>query len=146
MKSVFLYWASLDSFLKRLLMLSFAPINLRRFFFSFSSSRTRAVNIAVAAFLIPFGADGVGVDVLLRLVADGGSFAIVVFDEDSPLGVLVSDATVESPLPLFLRFFDPGAFFNECVRPCSASRWDLAMSFCLSSTFVGRIGTTLSSV
>lgn len=146
MKSVFLYCVSLESFLKRLLILSFAPINLRRFFFSFSSSRTRAVNIAVDAFLIPFGADGVGVDVLLRLGADGVSFVTVVFDEASPLEVLVSETAAESPLALFLRFFDPGAFFNECVRPWSASRWDLAISFCLSSTFVGRMGMTLSSV
>jgi hypothetical protein len=62
------------------------------------------------------------------------------------LEVLVSEAVAESPLALFLRFFDPGAFFNECVRPWSASRWDLAISFCLSSTFVGRMGMTLSSV
>lgn len=101
-------------------MLSFEPTSFRRFFFSFSSSRTLAVSIAVAAFLIPFGADGVGVDVLLRLGADE-SLGSVLFDE-SPSASLASEVVVESPLPLFLRFFEPGAFLSEWVRPCSARR------------------------
>jgi protein kinase C substrate 80K-H len=131
---------------KRLLILSFAPTSLRRFFFSFSSSKTRAVSKAVAAFLIPLGAEGVGVDVLLRLaVADGKTLDDVCFEE-SPLGILVSEVAAASFVPFFFRFLEPGAFFNEWVRPCSASRVDLAMSFCLSSSFVGSIGMTLSSV
>ncbi|KAL4865961.1 hypothetical protein BDV12DRAFT_187774 [Aspergillus spectabilis] len=131
MKSV-LYLPSFASLVKRLLKLSFAPINFRRFFFSFSSSRTRAVNIAVAAFLIPFDAESVGVDVLLRLVEDA-SLGSVVF-EGTPLEALVSGITAGSLLPFFLRFLEPGAFFSEWV------------SLCLSSSFVGRIGMTFSSV
>ncbi|KAL2807870.1 glucosidase II beta subunit-like protein-domain-containing protein [Aspergillus granulosus] len=144
-KSVFLNFPSLDSFVKRLFILSFAPANLRRFFFSFSSSKTRAVSMAVAAFLIPLGADGVGVDVLLRLGAATDRSLESVGLEESPFEALVSDVAAVSPVPFFLRFLEPGAFFSECVRPCSASRVERAMSFCLSSSFVGRIVMTLSS-
>lgn len=48
-----LFLPPLFSFVKRLSMLSFRPTILRRFFFSFSSFSTRAVSVAVAAFLIP---------------------------------------------------------------------------------------------
>ncbi|KAL2857817.1 glucosidase II beta subunit-like protein-domain-containing protein [Aspergillus pseudoustus] len=144
-KSVFLKFPSLRSFVKRLLILSLAPTNLRRFFFSFSSSKTRAVSIAVAAFLIPLGAEAVGVDVLLRLAAAEERSLDTVDFEKSPLDALVLAVAVASPVPFFLRFLEPGAFFSECVRPCSASRVDLARSFCLSSSFVGRIVMTLSS-
>ncbi|KAL2828752.1 glucosidase II beta subunit-like-domain-containing protein [Aspergillus cavernicola] len=130
-KSVFLFWRFPDSLVKRLSRVPLAPINFRLFFFSFSSSKTRAVSIAVAACLIPLGAKGVGVDVLLRLVVEDGSLGSATL-EGSPFETLVSEVVVESTLPFFLRFFEPDAF--------------LKMSLSLSSSFVGRMGMTLSSV
>lgn len=138
MKSVFLAWPSLVSFVKRLLILSLVPSIFRRFFFSFSSSSTRAVSNAVAAFLIPLEPPGVGVDVLLRL-------AVALVDFSVGFGSLPASAA--SPFAaFFLRFFEPGAFFKECVRPCSASLCPRSMSCCLSASFVGRMGITLSGV
>lgn len=95
---------------------------------------------AVDAFLIPFPeAAGVGVPVLLRL-----------FDSEVPLGAeLGSTFSVESvavsDVACFLRFFEPGAFFKEWVRPCSASLWPRAIRRCLSSSLVGRIEMMFSS-
>lgn len=141
MKSLPFGLPSLESLVKRLLKLSFELPIFRRFFFSFSSSRTRAVSIAVAAFLIPFPELGVGVDVLLRLVG-------LACDAVGWNSRAVSDSTAagaESPLACFLRFLEPGAFFNECVRPWSASLCARPSNRCLSSSFCGRIVMTLSS-
>lgn len=119
-----------ELFVKRLSIFSFVPIIFRRFFFSFSSSSTRAVNVAVAAFLIP---DELLADVFVLLADEeaAGSF---------------SAETDDSPFACFFRFFEPGAFFSECVRPCSASFWPRSISRCLSASLVGRMTMTLSSV
>lgn len=85
-----------ESFVNRLCRFSFVPA-LRFFLRSFSSSRTRAVSMAVAGFFIP------------PLVDVG----FVLADSD-PLASVAAAA-------FFLRFFDPGAFLRECERPCSAS-------------------------
>jgi hypothetical protein len=61
MKSLSLPFPFCESDLKRLLYVSFVPRTLRRLLRSFSSSRTRAVNIAVAGFFIPAGTAGVEV-------------------------------------------------------------------------------------
>jgi len=76
---------------------------LRRFFFSFSSSSTRAASDAVEAFLIPFpDAVGVGVPVLLRF-----------FDSVVGLESTFSEGSVVvSAVAFFLRFFEPGTFFR----------------------------------
>jgi hypothetical protein len=117
-----LFLPSLVSFVKRLSKLSLRPIILRRFFFSFSSFNTRAVSEAVAAFLMPFPlVPGVGV------------------------AFLISASVESSAVACFLRFFEPGAFFREWVRPCSASLAPRAIRRCLSSSLVGRIAITLSS-
>lgn len=113
MKSLPFDFPSFGSFVKRLLRLSFAAPIFRRFFFSFSSSRTRAVSIAVEAFLIPFPELGVGVDVLLRLLG----LACEVVGWDSRAGSVSAAAGAGSSLAFFLRFLEPGAFFNECVKP-----------------------------
>lgn len=105
-KSLPPFFPSLDSWVNRLLMFSLPPINFFLFLRSFSSSKTFAVSDAVAAFLIPVFV--VGVDVPPRL--------LVVFPAPAASG-----SFVDSPLAFFLRFFEPGAFFRECVRPCSAS-------------------------
>jgi hypothetical protein len=132
----------LSFFVKRLSIFSFPPIILRRFFLSLSSPNTRAVRLAVAAFLIPLleALFGVGVEVLLRL-----------FDVDAALGAVdpvgsVAGSVDVSVAACFLRFFEPGAFLREWVRPCSASFWPRAIRRCLSVSFVGRIGIMLSSV
>ena len=106
MKSLPLFLPSLDSLVNRLLIFSLPPINFFLFLRSLSSSKTFAVSDAVAAFLIPVFV--VGVDMPLRL--------LVVFPAP-----VASGSFVESPLTFFLRFFEPGAFLRECVRPCSAS-------------------------
>lgn len=147
MKSLPFDLPSLESFVKRLFRLSFALSIFRRLFLSFSSSRTRAVSTAVEEFLIPVDAPGVGVDVLLLLEAPlcssdlDGTAGL-----DSPGVASCSAAGVAaSPLAFFLRFFEPGAFFKEWLRPCSASFWPRAISRCLSASFCGRIGMTFSS-
>ena len=72
MKSPSLPFSFFESDVKRLRKVSFVPIFLRRLLLSFSSSRTRAVSIAVAAFLIPVGAEGAeGVDVRLGVMLLG---------------------------------------------------------------------------
>lgn len=123
-------------FVKRLSIFSLRPIILRRFFFSFSSSNTRAASEAVDAFLMPFpDAAWVDVSVLPRL-----------FDSVAGLESVFSDVSAAvSAVAFFLRFFDPGAFFRLWVRPCSASFWERAMRRCLSSSLVGRIGMIFSS-
>lgn len=149
-----LVFASLpESFVNRLCKFSFVPIFLF-FLRSFSSSRTRAVSIAVEAFLIPLFDDaavfGVGVDVLLRVVA-------VVADSDCCwcARLLAVDAlpmtgsascAAESPVAFFLRFLDPGAFLSEWVKPWSASFWPRAIRRCLSAPWGGRMAIMLSSV
>lgn len=130
MKSPFLAFSLVDGLLLLLLLwnrdwrFSFRPpIIFSRFFFSFSSSRTRAVSIAVAAFLMP---------------------APEVADEDDDGWVVVVDASTDSAC--FFRFFEPGAFLSECVRPCSASFCARAIRRSFSTSFVVRMGMTLSSV
>lgn len=95
-------------FVKRLSRFSLRPIILRRFFFSFSSSSTRAASDAVDAFLIPFPEEAVvGVPLLFwffGLGADAESAFSV-----EPLGTSV----VVSVVACFLRFFEPGAFLRE---------------------------------
>lgn len=46
----------------------------------------------------------------------------------------------------FFRFFELGAFFRLCVRPCSASFRTRAMRRAFSSSRTGRMGMILSSV
>lgn len=134
-KSSFFGFPSFEFFVKRLPRFSFMPIIFLLLFFSFSSSSTRAVSFAVAACLIPFGAPGVGVDVLLRLVPVLCSFCAR------------GASSAGSPLPgFFFRFLEPGAFLREWVRPDSDSLCDRARRLCLSESLVGRIGMTLSSV
>lgn len=128
MKSPF--FSFFEPFVKRLCRFSFFPTLFWRFFFSFSSSRTRAVNIAVAAFLIPAG-------------NTVGTWVPGVCDLDSGVSIGVG---VDSPLACFLRFLEPDAFLRECERPCSASFWTRLNKYCLSASLVGRIGITLSSV
>jgi protein kinase C substrate 80K-H len=141
-KSALLAEPSLSFFVKRLSIFSLPPIILRRFFLSLSSPSTRAVSVAVAAFLIPLLETllGIGVDVLLRL-----------FDADVALGavdpvVSAAGSVDTSAAACFLRFFEPGAFLREWARPCSASFWPRAIRRCLSASLVGRIGMMLSSV
>jgi protein kinase C substrate 80K-H len=125
------------SFLEnRLLIFSFSRIIFRRFFFSFSSASTRAVSEEVAAFLIPLldALFATAVEVLLLLLGSDDCL------EASEL------ASAALSVACFLRFFEPGAFLRECVRPCSASLCPRAMSRCLSASFVVRIDMTFSSV
>ena len=104
------------SFLEyRLLMVELWVIIFRRFFFSFSSARTRAVSEEVAAFFIPLTGAllRTGVEVWLRSLG-----SVDVLDASAPVASLVLAAVASA---CFLRFFEPGAFLRECVRPCSAS-------------------------
>lgn len=124
-------------------MLSFRPTILRRFFFSFSSFSTRAVSVAVAAFLIPLPeALGVVVEVLLRLL----DVEVGLGAEPEASVVPLGTSAEVSVVACFLRFFEPGAFLREWVRLCSASLTPRAIRRCLSSSLVGRIGMMLSSV
>lgn len=109
-------------------MFSLRPIVFRFLFFSLSSFNTRAVSEAVAEFLIPLTA-------LFDLDAGAEAAAPAV-----PLG-----ASAEFSVACFLRFFEPGAFLSECVRPCSASLALRAIRRSLSASFVGRMGMILSS-
>lgn len=103
-----------ESLVNRLCRFSFVPA-FRFFLRSFSSSRTRAVSMAVAGFFIPvFGVD----------VPDG----LACLTGSDPLASALAVAA------FFLRFFDPGAFFRECVRPCSASLTPRAIRRCLSAS------------
>lgn len=95
-------------------MLSLIPPIFRRFFFSSCSPNTRAVNFAVAGFLIPF--PGVGVEVLLRLVV-ACALVLSVETADSVVAVVSADASAAA---FFFRFLEPGAFLREWVKPCSA--------------------------
>lgn len=114
-----------DSFVKRLCKFSLVPTIFLFFLRSFSSSRTRAVSIAVAAFLIPLFDDavvfGVGVDVLLRaavVVAGSGCWWCARLLAVEALPMMGSGScAMESPVAFFLRFLEPGAFLREWVRP-----------------------------
>jgi hypothetical protein len=76
----------------KLCKFSLRPMTFCRFFFSFSSSRTLAVSMAVAAFLIPDDPSEPG---------NGAAET----DEAS--------AADDSSLACFFRFLDPGAFLRE---------------------------------
>lgn len=131
-------------FVKRLSRFSFPPIIFRRFFFSFSSANTRAVSEEVAAFLIPLleAVLGTGVEVLLRLLGSEDCLGTT-----NPAGSMVPGASATpSAEAFFLRFFEPGAFLRECVRPCSASLWPRAIRRSLSSFLVVRMLMILSSM
>lgn len=128
----------------RLSRFSFPPIIFRRFFFSFSSANTRAVSEEVAAFLIPLpeAVLGTDVEVLLRFLESEDCLGTT-----KPAGSMVPGASATpSAVAFFLRFFEPGAFLRECVRPCSASFWPRAIRRCLSSFLVVRMLMMFSSV
>lgn len=125
----------LSFLVKRLSRFSLRPALFCRLFFSSCSSLTRAAIFAAEAFLmLP---PGVGVEVLLRSLAAAA---------DLGASALLLGASTELSVACFLRFFEPGAFFSEWVRPCSASFWPRAIRRCFSSSFVGKIEMTLSSV
>ena len=153
MKSPFLRISFPEMVENRLCMFSFLPATLRRFLRSCSSSRTLAVNIAVAAFLIPFGTGAViGVDVPLSIALLGTSCGVDVrdagFGSGFEAGRSEEDSTsldaVTSSFPFFFRFLEPGAFLSECVRFCSAKFWARAISRSLSTSLTGRMGMTFS--
>lgn len=95
------------------------------------------MRIAVEAFLMPdaeeIGGLSSSMDTAFAFVDNATGSSVVAADEDSPFAC-------------FLRFFDPESFLRECVSPCSASFRPRDIRRCLSTSFVGRMTMTFSSV
>lgn len=105
---------------------------------SFSASSTLAVNDAVAASLMVLG---VGV---ARLLGRGVDCLDPSIDTGASDTASVETAVAASVSPVFFRFFDPGAFFRACVKPCSFSFWARADSRSISAAVVDNIGIIFS--
>lgn len=65
-------------------------------------------------------------------------------DDDNVEDFVAVEFSVEDSC--FFRFFELGAFFRLCVRPCSARFRARAMRRAFSSSRTGRMGMILSSV
>lgn len=123
----------------KLFKLVLAPSFLR-LLRSFSSSRTLAVKDAVAAFLIP----PLGVAVPLPGCGVAG-FCNSLVAWTSVTVTVGTESTTDRASPCFFRFLpDPGAFFKQCVRPCSFSLLVRVTRRAASVVENGRIEITLS--
>src|ERR1700742_2437085 len=140
MKSAFLLVVWSDFFVYKELILSFSR---RRLFLASSSSSTRAVRLAVAAFLIPV--DGFGVEVpdcgvadRERLAATGlaSSFALL------PRSCEPSAAISALLSPFAFRFLLPLTFLREWLSPRDLRVSIRSITKVLSFSVLGRIGTT----
>ena len=131
-------------FENKLFTLSFAPSFLRLFLSSCSAS-TLAVRDAVSAFLMLLSGFSLFACVLgpAFLVLFSGFLPFISVLDSTGRSVTVASLTVAV---FFLFLPEPGAFFNECVRP-----WDLRLSMrcsrrSLSVWETGRIGMMFSAV
>ncbi len=119
----------------------------RLFFLASSSSRTRAVRPAVAAFFIPVALLGVdvpdcGVPVCEILAAAGLLSPFVLFSFVSPESP-VDDSVL--PSPFAFRFLLPLAFFREWVNPSDLRVSMRSITKALSLSVLGSIGMTSRS-
>jgi len=145
-KSASFPFSLFESEMKRLRKVSFVPICFRRLFRWFSSSRTRAVSIAVAAFLIPVGVAVRLMDVDWGVEERGISDGVGVEEDCLETSPVSSDAEGSVLPPFFFRFLlEPEDFLSEWVKPRSLRLCIRDIRRSLSDSLVGNIGMMFSA-